>query len=132
MIKDLAESLGYTAHGLTITKLAELAEEPYSARFKSLCSDLLPLAKTIQGVNAANKALLRHSVELVRSSLAFFNNLIAANPFITDQAGCNKMIKAERSFAAAYSLNSAPGYLFHSLTCHQPNNNPPPFLTSKN
>jgi hypothetical protein len=29
-------------------------------------------------------------------------------PFITDQAGCNKTIKAERSFVAAYSLDSSP------------------------
>lgn len=79
MIKDLAKSLGCSPHDLTITKLAELVEEPYSARFKSLCSDLLPLAKTIRDVNNGNKALIRHSVELIRSSFAFLNNLITAN-----------------------------------------------------
>lgn len=79
MIKDLAKSLECSPHDLTITKLAERVEEPYSARFKSLCSDLLPLAKTVRDVNGANKALLRHSVELIRSSFAFLNNLIAAN-----------------------------------------------------
>jgi len=79
MIKDLAESLGYSPHDMTITKLAELVEEPYSARFKSLSSDLLPLAKTIRDVNDGNKALIRHSVELIRSSFAFLNKLIADN-----------------------------------------------------
>ncbi|MBW1706500.1 MAG: flagellar protein FlgN [Deltaproteobacteria bacterium] len=79
MIKDLARSLGRSPHDLTITKLAELVEEPYSDRFRSLCSDLLPLARTIRDVNDGNKALLRHSVELIRSSFAFLNNLIAVN-----------------------------------------------------
>ncbi len=79
MMEDLAESLECSPHDLTITKLAELVEEPYPARFKRLCSDLLPLAKTIRDVNDGNKALLRHSVELVRSSFAFLNNLITAN-----------------------------------------------------
>ena len=79
MIKNLAQSLRCSHHDLTITKLAELAETPYSVRFKRLCSDLLPLAKTIRDVNDGNKALLRHSVALVRSSFAFLNNLITAD-----------------------------------------------------
>jgi flagellar biosynthesis/type III secretory pathway chaperone len=79
MIKGLAESLRCSPRDLTITKLAEFAEAPYSDRFKRLCSDLLPLAKTIRDVNDGNKALLRHSVELVKSSFAFLNNLITAN-----------------------------------------------------
>ena len=78
-IKDLAESLGVSPHGLTITKLADFAEEPYAARFKRLCSDLLPLTKTIRDLNDGNKALIQHSVELIGSSFAFLNNLIAAN-----------------------------------------------------
>ena len=79
MIKDLAQSLGCSPQDLTITKLAEFVETPYSVRFKRFCSDLLPLAKTVREVNDGNKALLRHSVELVRSSFAFLNNLITAN-----------------------------------------------------
>ncbi len=79
MIKNLAQSLRCSHHDLTITKLAELVETPYSVRFKRLCSDLLPLAKTIRDVNDGNKALLRHSVALVRSSFAFLNNLITAD-----------------------------------------------------
>lgn len=79
MVRDLAESLRCSPHDLTITKLAEFVGAPYSSRFKQLCSDLLPLAKTIRDVNDGNKALLRHSVELVRSSFAFLNNLITAN-----------------------------------------------------
>ncbi len=79
MIKDFAQSLKCSHHDLTITKLAELVETPYALRFKRLCSDLLPLAKTIRDVNDGNKALLRHSVALVRSSFAFLNSLIAAN-----------------------------------------------------
>ena len=79
MIKNLAESLRCSPRDLTITKLAEFVETPYAVRFKRLCSDLLPLAKTIRDANDGNKALLRHSVELVRSSFAFLNTLIAAN-----------------------------------------------------
>ena len=79
MTKDLAESLKCSPRDLTITKLADFVEAPYAVRFKRLCSDLLPLAKTIRDINDGNKALLRHSVELVRSSFAFLNNLITAN-----------------------------------------------------
>ena len=77
--KDLAESLKCSPRDLTITKLADFVEAPYAVRFKRLCLDLLPLAKTIRDINDGNKALLRHSVELVRSSFAFLNNLITAN-----------------------------------------------------
>ena len=79
MVKELARSLRCSHHGLTVTKLAELVEAPYAVRFRKFCSDLLPLAKTIRDVNDGNKALLRHSVELVRSSFAFLNSLIAAD-----------------------------------------------------
>ena len=79
VMKNLTESLGYAPHELTITKLAELVEEPYSARFHSLCSDLLPLIKTVHDVNGVNKALLMHSVELIKSAFVFLNNLIAVN-----------------------------------------------------
>jgi hypothetical protein len=79
MIKDLAESLRCSPHDITITKLADFVEAPYAVRFKRLCSDLLPLAKTVRDINDGNKALLRHSVELVRSSFAFLNNLVTAN-----------------------------------------------------
>lgn len=79
MIKDLAESLKCSPHDLTITKLVEFVEAPYAVRFKSICSDLLPLAKTIRDVNDGNEALLRHSVALVRSSFTFLNNLITTN-----------------------------------------------------
>jgi flagellar biosynthesis/type III secretory pathway chaperone len=79
MTKDLAESLGCSLHDLTVTKMAELVEAPYSVRFKRLCSDLLPLAKTIRDVNDGNKALIRHSVELIRGSFAFLNNLVSAD-----------------------------------------------------
>ena len=79
MIENLAESLECAPHDLTISKLAGLVEEPYSTRFHSLCSDLAPLTKTVHDVNGANKALLGHSVELIKSSFAFLNNLIAAN-----------------------------------------------------
>jgi hypothetical protein len=79
MIKDLAESLRCSPHDITITKLADFVEAPYAVQFKRLCSDLLPLAKTVRDINDGNKALLRHSVELVRSSFAFLNNLITTN-----------------------------------------------------
>jgi len=79
MIKDLAESLRCSPHDITITKLADFVEAPYAVRFKRLCSDLLPLAKTVRNINDGNKALLRHSVELVRSSFAFLNNLVTAD-----------------------------------------------------
>jgi len=80
LIEDLAKYLGCSPRDLTIGKLAELVKEPHSARFKSLCSDLLPLAKTIRDLNGANEVLLRHSIELIRSSFAFLNSLVATNP----------------------------------------------------
>ena len=79
MIKSIAEFLELSPDDLTITKLAELVEEPYSARFSRLRSELLPLSRTIQDMNEGNKALIEHSAELVRSAFSFLNNLIAAD-----------------------------------------------------
>ena len=77
--EGLAESLGCSSRDLTISKLAELTEEPQTDRFKRLCSDLSPLTESIHSINDNNKTLLRHSVALIKSSFAFLNNLIAAN-----------------------------------------------------
>jgi len=76
----LADSLGYQPEDLTVTKLSQLVEEPYSTRLESCRSNLLALLQSIQEVNNSNKALIMHSLELVRGSLNLLGNLISDNP----------------------------------------------------
>ncbi|MBW1740676.1 MAG: flagellar protein FlgN [Deltaproteobacteria bacterium] len=95
MVERLAELLGYSPQLLTLTKLSQLVEEPYSTRLKDCCSNLSALIQSVQEANQANKALLTHSLELVKGSLALLNNLMPSNPVyyrggkiqINDQGG---------------------------------------------
>jgi flagellar biosynthesis/type III secretory pathway chaperone len=80
MLEKLADSLGYPTQDLTLSKLPQLVEEPHSTRLMECYSNLSALTQSIQDVNNINKALLKHSLELVRGSLTFLDNLLAANP----------------------------------------------------
>ena len=79
LITDLARELGCPAEDLTISRLSELAGEPCSTRLKRFSTVIAPLVKAVQDLNTANSALVRHSVDLIRGSLSFLNNLIRGN-----------------------------------------------------
>ena len=80
VIEKLAEDLGQSAQNLTLTKLSQLVEEPQSTQLADCHSRFLSLAQSIQEVNLSNKALLNHSLDLVRSSLTLLSDLMPSNP----------------------------------------------------
>ena len=95
MLEIVADSIGCPIQGLTLSKLSQLVEEPYSTRLKDCQSNLLALTQSIQEVNNSNKFLLMHSLKLVRDSLSLLDNLVAPIPVycqtgktqINDQSG---------------------------------------------
>ena len=80
ILEKLADKLGQPAQNLTLTKLSQLVEEPQSTQLADCRSRLLSLAQSIQEVNLSNKALLNHSLDLVRSSLTLLSDLMPSNP----------------------------------------------------
>lgn len=80
LLKKLADSLGHSSQYLTLTQVYQVVDEPYSSRLRESSSNLSALVQSIQEVNHTNKALLIHSIELVRGSLSLLHNLIASNP----------------------------------------------------
>ena len=101
MLERVADSIGCPLHGLTLSKLSQLIEEPYSTRLKDCRSNLLALIQSIQEVNNSNKFLIMHSLKLVGSSLSLLENLITPLPIycstgktqINDQSG--KLLSAQ-------------------------------------
>lgn len=80
ILQRLADALGYSSQGLTLTKLSQLVNEPYSNRLRACHSNFLALIQSIREINHSNRALLTHSLELVRGSLSLMDTLMASNP----------------------------------------------------
>lgn len=80
ILDRLANSLGYSPQDLTLTKLSRLVNEPYSKRLKDCHSNFLALMQSIKEVNQSNRALLMHSLDLVRGSLSLMDTLMVSNP----------------------------------------------------
>jgi flagellar biosynthesis/type III secretory pathway chaperone len=80
VLERLAKKLGEPVHSLTLTELSHLLKDPYATRIKNCQSSFLSLAQSIQEINLSNRALLHHSLDLVRGSLSLLNDLIPSNP----------------------------------------------------
>jgi flagellar biosynthesis/type III secretory pathway chaperone len=80
MAEKLSEMLGEPRRALTLTRLCQLVEEPYATRIRDSQSSLLSLAQSIQEINLSNKALLKHSLDLVKGSLNLLNDLLSSCP----------------------------------------------------
>ncbi|MDY6986467.1 MAG: flagellar protein FlgN [Thermodesulfobacteriota bacterium] len=81
LLERLAQELEQEAQSLTLTKLSQLVAEPYATGIRNRQSSFLSLAQSIQEINLTNKALLDHSLDLVRGSLSLLNDLMPACPF---------------------------------------------------
>lgn len=76
LLEKIAESLEYPSPQLTLANLIQIIAEPHATRLKNTYDILFALVQSIQEVNNSNKALIFHSLDLVKCSLALFNNLI--------------------------------------------------------
>ncbi len=75
----LADLLGCPVQDLTLVKLSQFTEAPYSARLKAGRSNLLSITEKVRKANERNRSLLTHSIDLVKGSMVLLNNLIAPN-----------------------------------------------------
>ncbi len=80
MIGRLSGLLNYSPRELTLTKLAQLVDEPYSTRLNEYHSNYLSIIQGIQELNQSNKELFSHSVELIRGSINLLSNLLPSTP----------------------------------------------------
>lgn len=75
----VAEVLESPVHTLTLRELSNRVGEPYASRLCDCATCLSALMQGIQEINHSNKALVAHSLDLIRGSLTFLNNLISEN-----------------------------------------------------
>lgn len=80
MLERVADSIECPFQGLTLSKLSQLIEEPYSTLLTTCHSNLLSITQKIQEVNNSNKSLVKSSLKLVGSSLSLLDNLISPIP----------------------------------------------------
>lgn len=80
LLNKIAASLGCPSSQLTLKELAQRVKEPFATRLTTCASTLLALLQSIQELNHTNKALLLHSLELVRGSMTLLNNVMTAHP----------------------------------------------------
>jgi len=80
ILEKLGGFLGYPSNDMTLRKISQLVEKPHSIRLNNCYSNLLALTQTIQDLNRGNKALIVHSLEIVRDSLSILTNLLPSNP----------------------------------------------------
>jgi flagellar biosynthesis/type III secretory pathway chaperone len=80
LLKKIAAAVGSPSPSLTLNELARSVKEPFTTRLTECSSTLLALLQSIQELNHTNKALLLHSLELVRGSMTLLNNVMAAHP----------------------------------------------------
>ncbi len=92
--ENLAESMGCPPQDLTLSKLSKRVKEPYASRLKDCRSSLLALVKILRKVNSSNSNLLKHSIELVRSSFSFLGTLTSS---VTVYHSTGKMLASNRS-----------------------------------
>ncbi len=76
----VADELGCSSQGLTLTRLAQQVDESYARRLLDRSTDLLALIQILQDVTQQNKSLISHSMQLIQGSCNLLNNLMAASP----------------------------------------------------
>ena len=80
LLDSLADTLGYTARDMSLTKIAELVGEPYAGQLKQVKSDLLNVLETVRNANQRNRLLFEHSRNLVRGSINLLSEIGSPNP----------------------------------------------------
>jgi len=95
VIEELAAALGRRpGQELKLRDVSQYAQEPYASKLQDCRSRLLGLATSISDISSHNRALITHSLELVRSAFSFLNNFAAS---VTVYHSKGKMLDANRS-----------------------------------
>ena len=78
-LNNLAALLDTPVEALSLRGLSKLVDEPYGTQFSDCSTTLSALIQSIKEINQANKALVSHSLDLIRGSLTLLNDLISHN-----------------------------------------------------
>ena len=78
-LSNLGDVLGTPVQELALTDLAQIVEVPYATQLADCATSLNALIQSIQEVNQSNRALVSHSLDLIRGSLTLLNDLISHN-----------------------------------------------------
>ena len=74
LVRDMAETLGHPTKDISITKIAQLVDEPFAGRLRQAGSDLSTVLNSVKDSSNRNKQVFAHSLELIRGSF----NLLSA------------------------------------------------------
>ncbi|MBE9544444.1 MAG: flagellar protein FlgN [Proteobacteria bacterium] len=80
IVTSLADTLGFPARDMNLTKISQLVGEPFAGRLKQARFDLSALLESVQAANQRNRHLFEHSRELLRGSFNLLSELKAPNP----------------------------------------------------
>jgi DNA-binding transcriptional ArsR family regulator len=78
LMKKLSQHLQKPAEQLTLMKLANMVEEPFSSKYKKLSKQVKNITQQIDDRNQANKYLTDNSLDLINTSLRLF---ATCNPY---------------------------------------------------
>jgi len=79
MVADLAERLGHPLPGLTLSRIAQLVDEPFAGSLRQVSKDFSAVLGQVQLANRHNKEIFEHSLELLRGSFNLLNELLTPN-----------------------------------------------------
>jgi flagellar biosynthesis/type III secretory pathway chaperone len=80
VMAHVAEELGCSAQGLTVTQLSHQVDESYGRQLLDRSTELLALIQVLQDATQQNKSLMSHSMHLIQNSYNLLSNLMVANP----------------------------------------------------
>lgn len=80
LVAALANTLGYSAQDMNLTKMAQLVGEPFAGRLKQAKADLSAVLESAQDANERNRQLFEHSRDLVRGSINLLSEIGSTNP----------------------------------------------------
>jgi flagellar biosynthesis/type III secretory pathway chaperone len=79
-LTELAARLAVPAEAVTLKALAQRLPETHSQHLSQLRTELLTIIQSVQEANKQNRALLAHSIDLMKGSYQLLNRLTAHNP----------------------------------------------------
>ena len=79
IVRKMSEKLEYPYQNFTLTKIAQIVDEPFANQLKQASAELKTVLNTLREANRRNKLLLEHSLELVRGSINLLSGLMGSN-----------------------------------------------------
>ncbi len=84
------------AANITLSYLSDSTSEPYSSKFKSYRSRLLSLVQSIRDVNRENKGFIEMSMDTIRESFKFLNDITNPRPTYLSSGAVHSQVQRGR------------------------------------